>query len=655
MRFDIRKVILWPKDGTKDIRTVTFEPGRLNIISGVSRTGKSAIIPIIDYCLGSDKCTIPTGIIRQKTAWFGVLVETDEGQKLFARREPEQQQATDEMFIAEAESAVEIPVAIEKNVARDAVKQRLDHLAGLTKLSFSVDDPAGGLGRPSFRDMAAFMFQPQNIVANPNVLFYKSDTSEHRQKLRNIFPYVLGAINADTLAAFHEVFRLERELKRKEQELSEIRQVSERWRATALSRVAEARKLGLISSTVLRPTGFEESIALLRELVDAPHRDAGVTAESVKEGVEELNQLNSEEESLSLELSRLTKRFAEMEELRSNAAGYRDAVRVQRDRLHVSRWIKSQASADHECPVCGSGLDQANQKLETLVTSLEDLEKTAGRIDAVPPSFDREMERIRTQVAAHTEKLAGIRIRQSALETRSEDLKKEQYSRFAASRFIGRLESDLKVLESIGQDGELTSEVELLRDRVRLLQRRVAQADVQTRLKRALAAVNLRAGQLVPLLDAEEPYSPISLSETELTIRIQSKDRHDFLWEMGSGSNWLSYHVAISLALQQYFLTLEGCPVPAFIVYDQPSQVYFPKRLAAKPEDETEELTLRDQDVEAVRNILAGMAKAIELTLGQLQVIVLEHAPDAVWSSIPLVHKVADWRDGEALIPPAWR
>ena len=124
---------------------------------------------------------------------------------------------------------------------------------------------------------------------------------------------------------------------------------------------------------------------------------------------------------------------------------------------------------------------------------------------------------------------------------------------------------------------------------------------------------------------------------------------------MGSGSNWLSYHVAVSLALQQYFLTLDSCPVPSFIVFDQPSQVYFPKRLAAKPEEELEEPTLRDQDVEAVRHILSGMASAIEMTDGRLQIIVLEHASDSVWRGIPLVNQVADWRDGVALIPPSWR
>jgi Protein of unknown function (DUF3732) len=654
MHFDISKVILWPKDGTKTVRIVEFVSGRLNIISGVSRTGKSAIIPIIDYCLGADKCTIPTGIIRQKTAWFGVVVRTPEGEKLIARREPELQQATDDMHIVEANGALAVPPTISKNASRDIIKQRLDHLAGLTKLSFSVEDPAAGVGRPSFRDLAAFVFQPQNIVANPNVLFYKADTVEHRQKLRSIFPYVLGAINAETLAARHELHQLERELRRKEQELAEVRQVSERWRATALARVAEARDLGLLPSTFSRPTEFEATVDVLRRIVAAPRSELAVTAETLREGVDELNQLNREEETLAHELSRLRKRFSEMEELRANTATYKDALQIQRDRLQVSRWLSDQVSSQHECPVCGSGLEQASAKLTTLVGNLQELERAAGRIDAVPPSFDREMERVRSQIAQFAERLAGIRIRQAALETQSENARQQQYSRLAASRFIGRLESDLKTLASVGQDGELTAEVQSLRDRVLALQRQVAEAEIQTRMRRALSAVNLAAGRLLPLLDAERPNDPLSLSETELTIRVQGTDREDFLWEIGSGSNWLSYHVAVSLALQQYFVGRNGCPVPSFIVYDQPSQVYFPKRLAERPDDEVEEPFLRDQDVEAVRKIFGGMSTAIASTEHALQVIVLDHASDSVWKGIPLVHQVEDWRDGWALIPKEW-
>ncbi len=166
--------------------------------------------------------------------------------------------------------------------------------------------------------------------------------------------------------------------------------------------------------------------------------------------------------------------------------------------------------------------------------------------------------------------------------------------------------------------------------------------------------MNLNAGRLIPLLDAERPDDPIMLSESELTIRVRGDDRDDFLWEIGSGSNWLSYHVAVTLGLQEYFLRLRSCPVPGFLVYDQPSQVYFPRRLAERAEEYEQDAPWRDQDVEAVRKILNGMASGIMHTNGALQVIVLDHAAELVWGGLPLVHLVEDWREGRALIPSAW-
>jgi hypothetical protein len=654
MRFDIVKIVLWPKDATKSVRSVTFEPGRLNIISGVSRTGKSAIIPIIDYCLGSDKCTIPTGIIRQKTAWFGVVVHTAEGEMLFARREPETQQATDDMYVAESPRQITVPPSIQKNASRDLVKQRLDHLAGLTKLSFSPNEAEDGLGRPSFRDLAAFTFQPQNIVANPNALFYKADTVEHRQKLRSIFPYVLGAISAETLARRHQLQQLQRDLRRKELELANISAVSERWRATASARLAEARDLGLGQRAQVSPSSYEATLDVLRETAASPRPEVNVTTDSLSEGIEELNRLNAEEENLSQELARLRQRLSEMEELRNSAGAFSNAIHTQRDRLQVSRWLQEKASGDHACPVCGSEMAASNSRLHGLVSNLAELERAAARIDTVPPSFDRELERVRTSAAQHTEKLEGVRIRRGALENHSAQAQQRQYSVLAASRFLGRLESDLKTLDSVGESGTLRSEVETLRERVRELERLVSEADMARRLRAALDVVNLNAGRLIPLLDAERPDDPILLSDSELTVMVRGDGRDDFLWEIGSGSNWLSYHVAVTLGLQEYFLRLNDCPVPGFVVYDQPSQVYFPRRLAERAGDRTEEPPWRDQDVEAVRKILNGMASAITQTNNALQVIVLDHAAESVWGDLPLVHPVEDWRDGRALIPPEW-
>jgi hypothetical protein len=204
MYFQLRKLILWPRIDAPP-RTVEFESGVVNVISGASKTGKSAVIPIIDYCLGSEKCSIPVGIIRENCTWFGVVIDTIEGQKMLARRAPGDQQSTGDMVLIEGPQ-VNVPDRIEgKNVNLDTVKASLNRLAGLTNLGFDPTAEDGSKARPSFRDLMAFTFQPQNIVANPDVMFFKADTNEHREKLKTIFPYVLNAVTGEVLQARYEL------------------------------------------------------------------------------------------------------------------------------------------------------------------------------------------------------------------------------------------------------------------------------------------------------------------------------------------------------------------------------------------------------------------------------------------------------------------
>ena len=60
MKSHIRSIIIFNKDGEK--RIVPLKQG-VNIITGESKTGKSALVEIIDYCLCSTRCTIPKGKI----------------------------------------------------------------------------------------------------------------------------------------------------------------------------------------------------------------------------------------------------------------------------------------------------------------------------------------------------------------------------------------------------------------------------------------------------------------------------------------------------------------------------------------------------------------------------------------------------------------
>ncbi|WP_219933566.1 DUF3732 domain-containing protein [Enterobacter hormaechei] len=129
--------------------------------------------------------------------------------------------------------------------------------------------------------------------------------------------------------------------------------------------------------------------------------------------------------------------------------------------------------------------------------------------------------------------------------------------------------------------------------------------------------------------------------------------RDDYLWETGSGANWLAYHIATTLALQWVFTRNPQHPVPSLLIYDQPSQVYFPVRQAGIIDNENNEPEWQNEDIVAVRKVFKVLNKFISSTKGIFQFIVLDHANEEVWSNLENIHLVEEWR-GAALIPYDW-
>ena len=658
MYLQIREIVLWPRNPSFEPRRLQFQLGKVNVISGASRTGKSAVIPIIDYCLGAGTCSIPVKTIRKYCEWFGVVVATAQGDKLLARREPGAQRSTDDMYLLEAERITDIPHRIAKNINADAVKRLLDELAGLSKLDFSGGDESTGFdGRPSFRDLAAFTFQPQNVVANPDVLFFKANTYEHREKLRKIFPYVLGAVTPALMAKQFELGRTRQELRRKERELRDAQEVSARWLANLKAKFSEAQELGLIPKPE-QELSRGQMIELLEEVVARTDLMLSVSSSTISDALRELCDLEVEEREVSRELTTLRHRLGEMNRMRGGVDQYQAALVLQRGRLQLSSWLVSHTDDEADCPMCGSHTDSARRKLAVLSERLQEVEAEAGVDKELPAAFDREQQRVTAEVGQAAERLRSVQIRKRALSGRSDEARQRQFAAQRAERFVGNLESALDLHRRLGSNSELVEEVVRLRELVQRLDAELREQDVEARKRRALHAISNNAGRLLPHLDVESPHDPISLEINDLTIKVHGQERDDYLSEIGSGSNWLSYHLAVLLALHQFFLTQHRGPIPAFLVLDQPSQVYFPKRIVALPEDEddeeVEELQLRDEDVNAVRQAFEVMGRVTRDATGGLQLIVLDHASHDVWGDIEGVVGLPEWRNGDKLVPMAW-
>lgn len=655
MNFQIKKLILWPKKDGLDFKTIDFELNKINIITGASRTGKSAIIPIIDYCLGSGSCYIPVKTIRNACSWFGILIATNEKEILIARKEPGLQKSTDDMFLLEGKS-LEIPSLITKNITRQSVKRYLDETAKLSFLDIEADTNNQFFGRPSFRDLMAFCFQPQNIVANANTLFYKADTTEHRSKLINIFPYILGAVTPDILAKRQEINELTRELTRKQRDLQKLKDVSEKWRIEINGWISLAREYGIIAQNKnTESLSFDEQVEILKELVNKNSSDSNFSPENIYIASCEMIELRKEENKVAMDLTKAKSRFTEMSQLIDSMEYYRTSLTIQAERLNVSKWLRSLSGQNQACPICGTN-NVKSDILENLYSNLEKIEDEAGYTKSIPAAFEREYENVKKEIGILSERLSAVQKRikiQSEIKSATES---EKYTFDDISRFLGKVQYASETFDLLGTDSELVSEIDQLVSKLEGLKKQVNESAIEKKIDTALRTIASNTMKLIPLLDSERPNDPVKVDYKNLTIIVSATDgRDDYLWEIGSGSNWLAYHIAATLAFQMYFASMQMSSVPNFIVYDQPSQVYFPQKLAIKENEIEIDPQLGDEDRIAVKKIFKTMSSAMKMVKKPMQIIVLEHADSSVWGDVELVHEVCEWRgNAHKLIPEEW-
>jgi hypothetical protein len=655
LKLQITELILWPRKSGLTPQVVPFKRNKANIITGASKTGKSSIIPIIDYCLGSERCAIPVGVIRKAVAWFGVVVDTDEGLMLLARPEPGRQPTSTEMYVkavTEGETPLQLPIA---NTNVDRVKLTMDRLARLTRLGTDAQNVTSGYaGRPSFRDLMAFCFQPQNLVANPDVLFYRADTTTHREKLRAIFPYVLGVTTPEILEKQWEYENLRKAARVLEKELSAYERASATWRASLANWVAEAYELGFLPVDSLKDAEEPAILEALSGLTVGSLPEPTPDVEVIAKAVDEYGQLTKQEAQLNAEIAEVRHRMSRLSDLRSSVNQFQLSLGTRQERLGLSRWLRAhtEETIDATCPVCSQPLDGHAEKVKTLVDALVVVESEARRVARAPLVYDRDWIASELELRQLVDRLSAVAATRKGIEVRNQRARQQKLLVTQGARFIGALEQALEVYKgrerSASQDelDKMLARIETLKGELSGQSYRAKLEAVHTRLTRWM-------GQIAENLDAETEDAEVQLDMKELTVAVSNENGgSDYLWQLGSGANWLTYHVAALLALHLLFSREKHSPVPGMLVFDQPSQVYFPRRLTDGSIEES--YKIRDEDSEAVKRFFKTFGAAASTYQGHLQIIVLDHAGHQFWEGQEGIHFVQEWRNGDKLVPLSW-
>lgn len=340
MQFQIRKLIVWPKSEKHAPRDVEFVLGKVNVITGSSRTGKSAIIPIIDYCLASSDCFIPIDTIRDCASWYGVIIQTESEQLLISRKVPLNSSASNDFYVMRGNSMVVPSVILKPNETLEGVKNILNSLSQVPYFTANGEENSIGYqAHLGFRDLMALVFQNQDIIANQNILFYKTHAHDHRERLRNWFPYILGAENLEILIARQRLLIVEKRLNQLRKELERAKSVSSSWMANMLGHIKVAKEYGIQCADISNASTPDELIFAARQILENIPEYSQTKVADIGVANEEILKLEVEEGRLSSEIGIVKKRLHDIERLKSGFSDYKASIGTRVERLHISQWL----------------------------------------------------------------------------------------------------------------------------------------------------------------------------------------------------------------------------------------------------------------------------------------------------------------------------
>ena len=264
----ILNIVVFSHDGRR--RALSLNPGRVNIITGASKSGKSALVDIVDYCFGADECRVPEGPIRRSVSWFGLRLQLDSGQAFIARRCPGTRATSSEECFVEIGGEVALPDAGQLHQTTNA-KGLGALLTSWTGIQDNLHEPPVGQTRAplsaNVRHALAFCFQPQDEIIRRQQLFHGAADHFFAQALQDTLPYFLGAVDDEYVRKREELRRLRDQLRAYERQLTELKALRGEGLSKAAMLLAQARDSGLSASVA---NTWEQTVEALREIARTP-------------------------------------------------------------------------------------------------------------------------------------------------------------------------------------------------------------------------------------------------------------------------------------------------------------------------------------------------------------------------------------------------
>lgn len=641
MSFTIRAIVIYSHTGVQ--RIVRFNAHGLNIITGKSKTGKSAIIDIVDYCLGRGSFNVAEGAIRKKVAWFGLHIAKGSDDVFIARDNPGPGAGTGSKVyfqrgVIESYPSLE---TISKNTTEASLKEFVTRFAGIDE---NEHRPQWGTRKPLEANISHALllcFQKQNTIASQDQLFHRMNEDWLPQSLKDTLPYFLGAVDESHFLLMAELDELQRRLKTLEATESKQLQAVEVSRSRVTRVLNEGKKVGLVTQDY---QAVDDTVfTYLAAVAEYPMDDADL----IPDFGETINRLRGEQATLQNRLGDLNQDIRAAKSFLSDQSDFSREATEQRARLKSIELFKTDVTSPHQCPFCDSELKTPIPTVGEVSQSLRDVSDQLEGVYRDSPHIQRHIVDLETTIGRAADDLRIVQRELQKAVTEDAAAKARQDQMLSRGKFLGRLSEFLESVAPQSDDDGVAAQFAELRAMIASIRSRINSDESESRLETILSFISEKMTEYSKQLDLEHSGSSLRLDLKRLTVVANTVDGPIPLNRMGSGENWVGYHVLSHLALH-WWLRMKDRPVPGFLIFDQPTQAYYPPDSAEGGLDEIE----KDADRTAVQALFKLMANACAAIKPDFQLIVLDHAHlNDAWFESAIV---AEWRGNQALVPYDW-
>lgn len=639
----IKEIVAYSHHG--ETRSLPFKLGAVNIISGESKAGKSAVLKIIDYCFGASHCDVPEGKVRRNVAWFGLLLQTSSGQAFVARQVPLGEAKSSEVVYTSIGNEVTIPAGevLRQTTNLEGLRSQLASWTGIS--SYRHTPPDGHTRNhlvASIRHAVAFCLQSQNEIAQQKWLFHGANDRDKALALKDTLPYFLGAVSDEYLSQQSELKAVKAEIRQIERRNKEAESIRGEGTTRADTLLSEAKAAGLSSASDL--ISWSEKIATLTAIQSTP------LSPSFAEGNDatEFNRLTAARNQLLKQQSNLLGTLERARAFEGTTKSYSIEADEHIARLNAVSIFDPNCSG-HSCPLCLQDLraESETPSVAQIKNAAAHLRQGRGAVDATTPRIEFAIAEIETELASVRSQLGHNRELLSAVKRSNERLQLASDTGARRAMILGRislyLENIPAAINTTGQEERLKA----LKIRETELGAALSNETMQERLTTCLSNINRNVSKFAEQVKLEYSDSPLRLDTKYLTIVAETPERGVQMSQMGSGENHVGYHIVAHLALHDWF-SRRNRPVPSFLIFDQLSQAHF------SPDSDSKAPKAKvDADRLAVKGLYGLIFDVTNALKGGLQVLITDHPyfdddqrfKDAV---------VERWIDGKKLVPDDW-